>query len=292
MNYKKIAIVGIGGVGGFIAAKLSKVLKVDLITSNPDNFKDGIILIENGKERVYKNFNIYKNPPKDKIYDAIIFTTKSYALEEAAKNVLKNIDEKTIILPLLNGIEPYEKLKDIFKNSNIAKGAIYIVSNKTSKNKVELKGKGAYLVFGKNDETKSLKWLDEIFKKAGIKTKLTTDIDKEVWKKYLFIASTAALTSYYKKNFGQIAKEHLKEFENLLDEIINIANKKGVNLNEEDKKRAIDILLKSPPASKTSMQLDFEKKNKTEIENILGYLAREDRDSNLFKIYESLSNML
>lgn len=43
MKNKKIAIVGIGGVGGYVAAKLSKVLKVDLITSNPNSFKDRIV---------------------------------------------------------------------------------------------------------------------------------------------------------------------------------------------------------------------------------------------------------
>ncbi len=290
MKDKKIAIVSIGGVGGFLAAKLSEVLKVDLITSNPKNFEDGIVLIKKDRQKVYKNFNIYSTPPKDKIYDAIIFTTKSYALKDAAKKMLQNVSKETIILPLLNGIEPYEILKDIFKNSLVAKGAIYIISNKIDKNKIQLKGKGAYIVFGKED-IEPLTWLNDIFQKAGIKTKLTKDIDKEIWKKYLFIASTAALTTYYKKSFGEIAKEHLSEFKELLDEIIKIANQKGVNLNEEDKKRAIEILLKSPPSSKTSMQLDFENKNQSEIENILGYLAKESPNSKLFEIYELLRSV-
>ncbi|WP_187647169.1 ketopantoate reductase family protein [Nitrosophilus labii] len=287
----KIAIVGVGGVGGYIGAKLSKVTKVDLITQNPQNLKDGIVLIEDGKKSFYKNFSTYQTPPKDIVYDCVIFAVKSYVLKEAVKNIENNVSKHTIILPLLNGIEPYEILKNSFKDSNVAKGAIYIISNKTGKNEITLKGKGAYIVFGKDYEVNSLLWLKDLFEKSDIKTKLTKQIDKEIWKKYLFIAATSALTSYYKATFGEIGKNHLKEYETLLDEIIQIANEKGVSLEQDDKKRAIELLLKSPPNSKTSMQLDFENKTKTEIDNILGYLVKlhiNEKNSKIKKIYTEL----
>ncbi|WP_200763720.1 ketopantoate reductase family protein [Nitrosophilus alvini] len=289
----KIAVVGIGGVGGYVGSKLGRIAEVDFITPHPENFKNGIKIIENGKKNSCHPANIYKTPPENIIYDAVIFAVKSYSLEEAAKNIEKNVSKNTIIIPLLNGVEPYEILKNIFPDSNVAKGAIYIISNKTAKDEITLKGKGAYTVFGKNDEIKSLEWLKDIFEKAGIKTKLTKDIDKEIWKKYLFIAATAALTTYYKKSFGQIAKENKKEFEEILDEIIQIANQKGIPLDKADKKRAVELLEKSPYEAKSSMQLDFENRKPAEIENILGYIIKAkkgDKTPLLDKIYNELKN--
>ena len=282
----KIAIIGGGGVGGYLAAMLSKVSEVDLISKSLKK----LFIKHNGKIEEYFP-NILKTPPKNKIYDVVIFTVKSYVLDDYINLIKENIDKNTIILPLLNGIEPYKKLKTAFPDSKVIKGAIYIVSNKISEDTVELKGKGALIVFEEIDEkTKKLK---EIFEKAGIKVKITKNIDKAIWQKYLFIAATAALTSYYKKNFGQIAKEHLNEYEKLLDEILKIAKKEGVHLTEEDKIKSIDLLKKSPPNSKTSMQLDFEKNRPNEMENILGYLVKlaEKQDIEipiLRKIYKKL----
>ncbi|WP_281951250.1 ketopantoate reductase family protein [Nitrosophilus kaiyonis] len=277
----KIAVIGGGGVGGYIAAKLSEVADVDLISKSLHQLK----IIENNQEKIYHP-NIVRSPTS-KLYDIVIFATKSYVLEKHAKELEKNVNENTIILPLLNGIKPYYILKEIFKNSKVIKGAIYIISNKISTDTIKVKGKGALVVFEDiNDKTKKLK---ELFEKAGIKVKTPKDIDKAIWQKYLFIAATAALTTYYKKTFGEIAKEHLDEFEKILDEIIDIAKQNGINLDKEDKEKAILLLIKSPKDAKSSMQLDFEKNQKSEIDNILGFLAT-NKDTLIYRIYKKLKS--
>lgn len=274
----KIAVVGGGGVGAYIAAKLSQITDVDLITKSLTELK----IVENGVENIYHP-RIVRNPISN-IYDVIIFAVKSYVLDEYAKELLKNANNYTTVLPLLNGVEPYYTLKKIFKDSKVIKGAIYIISNKVAPNTIEVKGKEALVVFEDiNEKTKKLK---EFFEKAGIKAKTPKDIDKAIWQKYLFIAATAALTTLYNATFGQIAKEHLEEFKKLLEEIKKIANKKEVDINNEDIEKCINLLKKSPFNSKTSLQLDFEKNQKSEIENILGYLKN---DSKLIeKIYDRL----
>ncbi len=257
----KIAVVGGGGVGGFVAAKLAQVAQVDLISGSLKK----LCLEERGKISCY-DVPIYPKPPQGKIYDLVIFAVKSYVLDEAIAKMRSNIGPHTLVLPLLNGIEPYEKLKKIFPNT--LKGAIYIISHKKD-DTIEVKGKGAMIVMENNEE------LQKLFEKAGIKVKMPQDIDRAIWQKYLFIAASAALTTLYDATFGEIAREHLDEFRELLEEIVTVANAKGVDLNAEDVQRAIEILQKSPAEAKTSMQLDFEKGSQTELDNIVGYLAKE-----------------
>ena len=258
----KILVVGGGGVGGYVAAKLSQNYDVTLYSKSMQS----LYVVENGTQKKY-NVRIINEPPKER-FDIIIFAVKSHVLQAYAKELQVCAEEHTLIYPLLNGIEPYEKLKKLFSNSKVLKGAIYIISNKIAPNTIELKGKGAMIV---TDNEK----IREIFEKSGIKVKYTQEIDKEIWKKYLFIAATAALTSLYGKTFGAVAKEHLGEFEDLLEEIIRIAKSEGVQLSEEEKHKAIELLKKSPPNAKTSLQLDLEQGNLGEIDNILGYLAKK-----------------
>ena len=260
----KIAVVGGGGVGGYLTAKLAQVCNTDLISSSTKE----LILIEHGQPKKVE-LPIYSSPPKGTIYDGVIFAVKSFVLEDAAQKMLPHIDEHTLILPLLNGIEPYHQLKKLLPKGKLLKGAIYIISNKTPQG-IDVKGKGAMVV-----TEPSL--LAECLKKAGIKVKTPEDIDKAIWQKYLFIAATAALTALYDADFGTIASKHLGEFKELLEEIARIAKEQGVDITQEDIQRAVELLQKSPPHSKTSMQLDFEKGGPTELDNLIGYLAAQNK---------------
>ncbi len=269
----KIAVVGGGGVGGYLAAKLSQVCDTDLISSSTKE----LILIENGQPKKVE-LPIYSSPPKGTIYDGVIFAVKSYVLEDAAKKMLPHIDEHTLILPLLNGIEPYYQLKKLLPKGKLLKGAIYIISNKTSQG-IEVKGKGAMVVTEPSE-------LAECLERAGIKVKTPKNIDKAIWQKYLFIAATAALTTLYDADFGTIASEHLDEFRELLEEIARIAKEQGIDITQEDIQRAVELLQKSPSHSKTSMQLDFEKGGPSEVTNLIGYLA--SKSDKFASIYNAL----
>ncbi|MRI58022.1 MAG: hypothetical protein C6H99_00775 [Epsilonproteobacteria bacterium] len=271
-----IAVVGGGGVGGYIAAKLSEVASVDLITSSLKSLR----VEERGSIKSYHP-TILATPPKKKTYDLVIFAVKSYQLEEKAASILPHTHKRTLILPLLNGIEPYEKLNRIFSHAKVLKGAVYIISNRHG-DLVRLKGKGAMIVM--EHCGKRCQEIAHIFQQTGIKVQLHDNVDEAIWQKYLFIAATAALTTYYSKTFGQIAREHGEEFEELLDEIGHIAKKRGISL---DKERAVELLRRSPADAKTSLQLDFERGKETELDNILGYLAKESRA--FAKIYEALA---
>ncbi len=270
----KIAVVGGGGVGGYIAAKLGQVADVDLIS----NSLQKLCIKEKEKVQCY-NVPILKEPPKEKIYDFVIFAVKSYTLPESIHKMSPHIDEHTIVLPLLNGIEPYEILKSHFPNT--IKGAIYIISNRHG-DIIELKGKGALVVMEPNEEIK------ELFEKAGIKVKMPDNIDKAIWQKYLFIAATAALTTKYNATFGQIASDYMEEFTKLLGDIVQIANQRGIDLENEDIQKAVELLQKSPPEAKTSMQIDFERGSQSELDNIIGYLCDESLE--FAKIYKELSD--
>ena len=254
----KIAVVGGGGVGGYMAAKLSLHYPTTLITHSLQR----VCLIEDGKQKEYHPF-ITKKPKEP--YDLIIFATKSFVLEQRAKELVAFTHKNTLILPLLNGIEPYFVLKKLF--DNVLKGAIYILAHKTPQGCIQIDGKGALVVVEPNET------LAQVFKKSLIKYTMPQNIDKAIWQKYLFIAATAALTTLYNTTFGEIAQKHQEEFTKLLDEIIKIAKKFGVTLTQEDREKALKLLQKSPSQAKSSMQRDFEKGECGELDNLIGFLA-------------------
>ncbi len=259
----RILVVGVGGVGGYLAYKLIKCgFDVDVFSREKTNEiikKEGLKVIDVDKEEV-----IFPNVKIEGVYDVIFVATKSYSLDEVIEEIKGHYNKNTRIVPILNGIGHFEKFEKI--DAKIIKACIYILSNKAGINIIHKKTPLFYLCV-EDDEL-----IRKIFSKCDLKVKFSKDIMKDIWKKYLFISTFATLQSYYDKPTGWIMENKREEVEKFLDEVIRIA--KEVDLKDE-KEKIIKQALNIPYESKMSMQIDFEKKNKTELENITGYLAKK-----------------
>jgi 2-dehydropantoate 2-reductase len=263
----KVLVIGPGGVGGFLAYKLKKFGNYVSVIGSQGEVKDLTV----------KDVDKIDTVEFDKLtqnYDVVFVTVKSYHLDEVIekyKEFLKN----SIVVPILNGIGHFEKFKDF----NYKKACIYILSNK-EKGIIRKKTPLFYLCL-EDDQT-----LRDVFKNSDdLKIKFSKNIDKDIWKKYLFISTFASLQSFYKKPTGWIMEEKKDEVEKFLDEVIKIAKKEGIDLSDE-KTRVIKQALNIPYNSKMSMQIDFEKGSLTEVDNLTGFLAKKSDFIN--KYYKKL----
>ncbi len=273
----RIAVIGIGGVGGYLAYKLIKCgFDVDVLATKETNEiikKEGLKIIDVDKENI-----VFPKVGLDGVYDVIFITTKSYNLVEVLKEIKGHFDKHTRVVPILNGIGHFEKFKNL--DAKLIKACIYILSNKKDKNIIYKKTPLFYLCI-EDDEV-----MREIFKNCDLKVKFSKNIDKDIWKKYLFISTFATLQSYYQKPTGWIMEHKKDEVEKFLDEVIKIAKEEGIDLKDE-KEKVIKQALNIPYESKMSMQIDFEKKYKTEVDNITGFLAK--RSEFIKKYYDLLA---
>ncbi len=295
-----IAILGIGGVGGYLGGKLllSKKDEKIVFVSRGKQLKkikrDGLKLIDEDKEYIIKPDIATDNPKSQGIFDLVLICVKSYDLKDALKSLKDNISDKTVLLPLLNGVEHDKEVKSIYPNAKVLNGCIYILSNIKDVGVIKKYGGVFNLLYGSNEyNLEEFKWLKELFDRAGLRNKLTSDIELETWKKYLLISAYASMTSYYKEPLGYIAKNKLHELEKVLYEIKSIANKKGVEINDKVIEKILKRLPSLPYNSKTSMQLDYEKGKITEVEALCGYIVKEGKrlgiDTPLMeKYYEEL----
>lgn len=283
----RIAILGVGGVGGYIGAKL-KLRGKDEITFITRGRqleaikKNGLKLIDENEEYTIKPDFITDNPKNLGIFDFIIIAVKSYDLLHALELINSNISRKTVLLPLLNGVGHDKEIKEIYKEAKVLNGCIYILSNIKSPGIIKKYGGVFNLIFGTTEfSLESLANIKKLLDNAKLKNRLTDDIEFETWKKYLLISAYASLTSYYKKPMGYIVKNHLEELEEVLTEIKNVANEKGIPLENKNIEKIILQAKNIPYNSKTSMQLDFEKGKKTELEALCGYIAKEAKNLNI-----------
>jgi len=272
----RVLVIGAGGVGGYLAGVMAKngIDTTIFATSKTNQFiaKNGLIIKDMDEE-----YQVCIKTKLEGIYDIVIVAVKSYHLDDIIEIIKKHTDKNSVVLPLLNGVGHFEKLKEF----NLKKGCIYIVSHKEDINVIHKKANTFYLCYEKDEK------LDELFSKLPLKTKSSENIDIDVWKKYLFIATFATLTSYYKRPMGWVVENKEDEVREFVKRMVNFAKKINISLDyEKEISKIIKQAKNIPYDSKTSMQIDFEKGNKTELDNIVGFL-KEDEFINRY--YEELN---
>jgi 2-dehydropantoate 2-reductase len=291
MIKKKLLIAGIGGVGGYIGGILAKnFINDDFIEiyffargKHLAAIKNkGLKILHHQHKLVVHPKLVTDNPDELGVLDYIIVCCKSYDLEALIAKLHICLSEKTIILPLLNGVESAEKLNKLAPNSKILNGSIYIVSYIKEAGIIENKGNIERIFLGSTMDNKTYALdLANILKLGKLDAILCDNIEEIIWEKFYMISANSTATSYFMCSVGELFSD-VNKFDflvALLHEVDAVAKAKGIYFKENMIDQTI-LKLKSLPVDTTSsMQRDFLKNDgKTELEGITGYLVNVGKE--------------
>lgn len=286
----KIGILGMGGIGSFIGAKLSKSYESDEVTDIIFICRNRIkeTINNNGLSLITEEETVKTKPSlvSDKtdeigLLDILIVATKSFSLGKAINKYQDCLKKETVIIPLQNGVNAKNIIEKSINHdkSKILEGCIYVASNIERPGVTKHVGGPGKIFFGNNDEF-DFKWVEKILRKGGLDATYTKDIKKILWKKYLFVSPVAAMTTALNITFGQLAEDskYMAKLKEMMKEVKNLANFFDVNLTDKDIKDSLTMLSKFPYNSKSSLQLDVENKStKTEKENLVDFVIENGK---------------
>lgn len=281
----KIVIAGIGGVGGFYGAKLAQTFTGSGIAevcflARGENLKHirekGVTLITDNETITIKPDSVSDNVSDFGKPDLILFCCKSYDLESIAQQFTGQLHPGTLLLPLLNGVNSTEVLQQLFPANHCLGGCVYIVSNIQSHGVIKQQGAFNALFFGSNQlETEKLKPLETLFHTAQINATLSNNITEKAWEKFSFISPIATYTTATNTCIGDILKnkEFSHELSKLMEELLIVARTQKITIPNGIIQKHFETMAKLPYETTSSMQLDFSKNRKTELEGLTGYVV-------------------
>lgn len=273
----RILIFGSGGVGGYIAANLCGHGDEVTVVARGKHLEAirsrGLRIVED--DRIYNAFPdaVADDTAIEGIYDFILLGVKGYDMDKAIDALLPHADDHTVILPLANGVDHFDKIETRLPG-RLLKGCCYILAHVESPGTIRKKGKVFAAVFGSVGDPDAVETAAEMFERAGLRYKTPDDIDRAVWKKYIFISAFGTLTSYYDMGIKAVCEAHPVQTEALLEEIAAVARAKGIDIGDEVQK-AMQTAVSLPENASTSMHLDFQQGKPTELESLSGYVVRE-----------------
>ncbi|WP_457749373.1 ketopantoate reductase family protein [Sulfurimonas sp.] len=271
----KIAIVGLGGVGGYLAASFAKSGLDVTGFARGEHLqtiqKKGLKITEDEKEW-HAPLHVKHLDEAEGIYDVVMFCTKSYDLVSSCKALQNHINADSILLSFSNGVNNGDVLRACC-DARVLDACIYILAHRESPGVIRKKGKVFAALFGGEDEA-AIQTVAALFESAKLRYKTPKNIKEALYKKYIFIAAFATLSAYYNTGIGAIYEKHYEEAKRLLTEIAEFAKEtQGIELFDEVQK-SLETAKKVPYDSSTSMALDFQNGKKTELENLSGYVQK------------------
>lgn len=290
----RIAIIGIGGVGGYFGSKLARAYA--------GSEKHEIIFIARGehlRSMQQKGLQLFTQegdyvawpniatdqPDIAGPFDLAFFCVKSYSLESSAQLLMGNIKKETVVVPLLNGVDSAERLRTILPHADVISGSCYIISHMEKPGIIHQKNGACKLIFGTDDSKRTQKYAPilDILLQANIKAVLTDKISEALWTKFLLMCPLASLTSFTGKTYGEIwtDTELRKKARDLMMEVVAVARARNVLLSEDIVDKTMEMVARFDHNSKTSMQLDREKDNQTEIDTLTAFLCRAGLESGI-----------
>ncbi len=263
-----IAIVGIGGIGGYVGAYLAHTYG----TTNQHSITfiqrgiHGKTITEHGLTFIAKQtftvhpHKVLANPEKGDIFDIIFFCVKSKDLESSVLSLKEYMHSQTVCISLLNGVCNAQRIQQLLPQQRVLDGCIYVSASITAPGQVTQKGGAGTIYIGDvSGVTQDIDYtILEILTRASLKAQISNDILTEVWKKYLFICPFATMTSLYNMPIGILIRKPAlcDQTKQLMHEIVSLSHVYKAQLTQTDIDAAIELAFKIPEHTPTSMQLD------------------------------------
>ncbi|HOZ14214.1 MAG TPA: 2-dehydropantoate 2-reductase [Tenuifilaceae bacterium] len=277
----KIAIIGTGGVGGYFGAKLAQAGNDVTFLARGEHLRtiqnNGLIV-----KSILGDFKVQNIKVTDRISniekpDLVIISVKAWQVKEIGAELTTILNNDTIIIPLQNGVLAADELAENIDKKHILGGLCRIISKIEAPGVINHFGVTPTIVFGELDKsiTERLTRIQTVFNAAGIESKISDDIEADLWKKFISIC-VSGLLAVSNTTYGELRE--LKETRTLMVELINevykLSQKIGINIEEGFVDKTVSFIDSYPSNSTSSLTRDVWEKKPSEIEYQNGTAVR------------------
>jgi len=300
---QKITIVGLGGVGGYFGFKLARHFSTHTETdisfvargATYETVKNnGLTLISPENSSVaFHPYSIVQDIAELPNTTVYLICVKEYDLENICRQIKPLVKADTIIIPLMNGIDIYERIRKIIPTGIVLPSCVYVASHIKEKGIVEHKGNPGRIITGKDPQHPDYdpQPIINLLKVANIHIELKDDAFPDIWTKYFFIASFGLVSARFNQSIGQVNEnpELHQRAEKIMNEILAIARAGKINLPDDIIHQTFKRAESFPYHTPTSLQLDVQSgKEQTELALFSGAIIRLGKEYGL-AVKETLS---
>ncbi|WP_395702882.1 ketopantoate reductase family protein [Aquabacterium sp.] len=269
----RIAIMGSGGVGGYVGAWLQQAGQdVHFIARGAHLAalrSEGLRIEHPQLPLQLPPVQASDDPAAIGPVDLVIFAVKLFDTEAAARQMAPLVGPETRVLTLQNGIDSVAMIRAQLGPAAQVRGGVIYVSAVIERPGVIRSPGGLHSIVA--DSAQGDPVMAALQQAAadlpGLEIKLSEHADLVIWEKFVVLAAVSGATTLLRARLGAInghpeARAFLRQ---LVDESIALAQARGVGLRAGLADEVMARIGGMPPAMRSSMSEDLERGNRLEL---------------------------
>jgi 2-dehydropantoate 2-reductase len=272
---RTVAVLGPGAVGGSLAVRLCRA-GIRTICVAPAEVTGLIALAGLMVETEGRTLEARPETSErlEESVGLLLVTVKAPDLEEAIAQVEPEAVASAVVLPLLNGLEHMELLRERFGNRLAAGSVSHYQAYRAGRVQIIETTRGPLITMASDDlARRELEETAETLNQARLEVRIATNERRVLWRKAARIAALAAATAATGQSIGELRRnpEWRKKLEEAVGESCAVAAAEGIDLNIGEQWTIIDSL---PSELTPSATRDIADGRRSELDAIVGSVLR------------------
>lgn len=286
----RIAIVGAGGVGGLLGGLLVRSGAEVVVVARGRQLeavrKSGIRVDSPLGFFTMRVAGAAEDPAALPPADAVLLCVKAWQVSELAPRLAPLIAPGGVVVPLQNGVEAADQLAQALGQDPVAGGIIKVLAWLDGPGAVKHVGNAPVVIMGERGPRAAgpsprLDALAAALGRAGADARVSQDVERDIWEKFLAIEPWGAVAAASRAPIGVLRA--LPETRALqreaMAEVTALARARGVSLAADVVEKTEAFLDGVPPEGTASMQRDMGAGRPSEFEDQVGAVRRLGRRS-------------
>lgn len=277
----KIVILGSGGVGGYFGARLAAAGNDVTFVARGAHFEamrsNGLRVLSPLGDTSLPEVEVVDSVDQIKRADFVFLTVKLWDTEQTLPYLVPLAEGGAAVISFQNGVQKDEALLKVLPKPSVMGGVSYISAAIQEPGVIRHFGPIQNLVFGEFDGAGSQRALEllSVCESARIGARISDEIEREIWEKFVFLVGLSATTATMRQPIGAIrSNEQTRGF--LLDvmrETVNVGRARGVTLAKDYADKRLEFCDTLPAEMTASMYQDLLRGNRLELPWLSGSVA-------------------
>lgn len=283
----RVLVMGSGGMGGFFGAVLAQRGHEVVFVARGAHLAAlqarGLEVRSGGQSTVLDPVTAVASPVEAGTgYDLVLFTVKTYDTESAATALRSAVGPGTAVLTLQNGVDSVDQLSARFGAEHVLAGTARIETTIAAPGVIDQRSPFRRVELGELSGvvTARVEAIAAALREAGLEVTVRTDPLVAIWEKFVLLAPHAGLTSACQATIGPVrdTAEGAALLRALVAETAAVGRTSGLKLPTDLEESTLAMLHSVPASFGSSMQRDYERRSRVELDQLTGSVVRRGRD--------------
>lgn len=279
----RIAVIGVGGVGGYFGGHLAAAGEDVLFVARGAHLaalqRDGLTVESQRGPLQGLKVQATDDPAGHGPVDLVILGVKLWDTEAALALAKPLVGPQTAVVSFQNGVESIAKIGQAFGETAALGGTCHIAAAIARPGVIAHTGSMARLTFGEPGGGLSprVEAFAAACENAGTFDAVASpDIRRAIWEKFVFLSSFSGMTALTRRPIGPIraTEEGRAVFRAALEEASAVARRSGIDLPEDHAARALAFADSLPAEMQSSMLGDLTRGARLELPWLSGAVVK------------------